>query len=227
MSTTLEIITKALQKIGAVTKSETISADDAADALSSLNAMISSWSLDSLLVYASILESFTLTAGDSSYTIGSTGDFNTSRPTEILSAYIRDNTTDTGLNIITEEEYDTISVKSFSGKPSLICYTPSYPLGTIKLDKLPDQTYTLFLLSKKPFSSYALSDDVTLPPGFERAIVYNLALELAPEYGQPLDASVASIARDSLSLIKTANVRATKIPYSKDLGVKNIFTGWY
>ena len=80
MTTTLDLITKALQKIGAVTKDETLSAGDVSDALSSLNDMISSWSLDSLIVYASTLENFTLTPGSYSYTIGSGGNFNTTRP---------------------------------------------------------------------------------------------------------------------------------------------------
>ncbi len=89
MTTGLGIVTKALQKAGVVTKSETIGNDEASDGLDALNALVSSWANDSMLISSRSWESFTLTAGDAQYSIGTSQDFNTSRPVYIADAYVR------------------------------------------------------------------------------------------------------------------------------------------
>jgi hypothetical protein len=68
---------------------------------------------------------------------------------------------------------------------------------------------------------------MSLPDGWERALIYNLALELAPEYSQKPDAYIVKIANDSLGAIrqKVAQVRGMDA-YPNNLAVRNIFSGW-
>lgn len=228
MTTARQIITRAMQKIGVLIKSEPPSADEADDALASLNALISSWSNDSLMIFARSLESFPLT-GAESYTIGVGGDFNTVRPTNIVDAYVRQGTTDLPLAIIDDETFAGIITKNVSGLPYALNYSNSYPLGVIKTYPLGLGGYTLFLLTEKPATGFATLDTVlNLPDGWERALIYNLAIELAPEYAQKPDAVILKIAAESLGAIKTkvAQVRGMDA-YPSNIGVQNVYTGWY
>lgn len=229
MTTARGIIKQALQKIGAVTKGESVDADEAADGLNTLNAMIASWSNESLLIYARLSESFPLVSGQSSYTIGTGGDFNTDRPLQILTAFTRIGNIDYDIDIISDQAFDGITQKSIgSSIPEVMFYNAGFPLGTITIYPVPT-TGTLHIRSEKQLTQLAsLDTDVSLPPGWERALVYNLALELSPEYGQQTDQMVYNTANDSLNKIKTAVARnKTMDIYPYDGSNNNVYTGWY
>lgn len=229
MSTTArKIIKKAMNKIGALVKNEDPSADEANDALDSLNALISSISNDALNIYARTWETFNLVGGTASYTIGTGGAFNTDRPLQILDCYVNLSSISYGMSVITDTAYDGIAYKSLQGIPEFLNYNNAYPTGTIRLYPVPDSNYPLFLLTEKAVTGFATLDTVlSLPDGWERFLIYNLALELAPEYGQKPDESIVRIAMDSMGMIKTAVARVrTMDAFPKDVVVRNIYSGW-
>lgn len=228
MTTARRLITKAMQKAGILTKGESPASDEANDALDSLNQMLSSWANDSLVIYARTWETFSLSGGTASYTIGSSGTFNTTRPIDIISAYVTSGGVDYQVGEITDEAYNSITLKTVQGIPEFFNFDNAYPLAKIRLYPVPAAAYSLFLLSEKPVTSIATLDtEITLPDGFERAIVYNLALELAPEYQQQPDPSIVKIAGESLGLIRTAAAKVrTMDAYPSTVQNDNIYTGW-
>lgn len=210
----LDIITGAARLVGVGYKSEVLAADEANDGLLTLNDMLDSWSNDNLLTTSLTLESFSLT-GASSYTIGTGGNFNTSRPINIVTAVVRLASVDYPLTIITPEQYQTeIAEKSITSSiPEYLTYDNGYPLGIITMYATPSSGSTLRMLSNKPLANLsALTTTVDLPPGWKRALRYNLALEMAPEYGQEPSASVVAIAASSLGAIKRAVSINTAMP---------------
>jgi hypothetical protein len=227
MSTALNIIKSAMRKAGVLTKSESPSADEANDGLEMLNDLLASLSNDSMLIPARVLESFSLnTATD--YTIGSGGDFNTIRPIKIVSAYVRSGTIDYTLDIVTDENYATIPLKNTGGIPAHLNYTNAYPLATIKIYPAPTAGYTLYLLSEKQLSSFTLNQTVDLAPGWRRMLIHNLAVELAPEYGQSVPPEVYAIARESKGEIKSAIMAARPMQWENGLSDEgNIYSGWW
>lgn len=228
MTTARSIIKKSMQKVGILTKSESPSDDEANDALDSLNALISSWANDSLVIYARTWESFPLVGGTSTYTIGSGGDFNTVRPMDIISTYVRVSNIDYDIAIIDDELYNTITLKNIQGIPEWLNFDNAFPLANIRLYPVPAAAYSLFLLSEKQITSIATLDtELDLPNGFERALVYNLAIELAPEYQQQPDPSVIGIAKEALGLIRTnvAKVRGMDA-YPDGIRGGNVYNGW-
>lgn len=228
MTTAREVITKSLQKLGALIKSESPSADEASDGLSSLNQLIESWSNDSAAIPSRAWETFSLVAGQSTYTMGSGQTFNTTRPTNILQAYVRIGGVDNDVDVINDEAYNAIPFKELTGVPQWLNYDNANPTDNLRIYPVPASAYPLFILSEKPLASFTTLDTViTMPPGWERALIYNLALELAPEYGVQPDASIAAIAAKSLGLARMAILRARPMDaYPQGTGVKNIYSGW-
>lgn len=231
MTTARDIIKKALQKNGVLVKSEAPSDDEAQDGLDSLNAMISSWFNESLTVYARTWETFNnaITNGNASYTIGSGGSLNTTRPNNILAAYIRLVGQDYDLTIVDDEYYNSIANKSLAGIPTFLNFDNAYPLSTIRLWPVPQATYSLFILSEKPLTSFSTLDTVvSLPDGWERALIYNLSEELAAEYGVEVSPSVARIAAKSLGSIKRSTAKVRGMDSAIRTGIRfNIYSGGY
>lgn len=227
MTTARTIIKRAMQKIGVLVKSETSDDDEADDALDSLNALLDSWSNYSDNITSRELETFNLSS-TAVYLIGDGQTFNTVRPLQIIDAYISNGDIDYPVEIINQEDYDRISSKNTAGQSYVLTYDNAYPYGTITLFPVPDASYTLTLLSEKPITTFTTLDtSLSLPAGWERALIYNLALELAPEYGQQPDASIVKIAADALGAVKLSVVRARPILNVGDVSVRNIYTGYW
>lgn len=228
MTTALGIITSAMRKNGALTKNETPSSDEANDGLEMINDFLSSLSNDTSKVYARAVEGFPLVGGTASYTIGTGATFNTTRPIKIISAYVRNGTTDDPIEIVTDQDYALITVKTTQGTPSYLNYDNNFPTATIKLYPVPDSSDTLYLVSEKELTTITnLNTTISLPPGWKRMLIYNLAVEMAPEYGQPVTAELAEIASQSLSSVKRAILASKTIDVPRYLDAnRNIYSGY-
>jgi hypothetical protein len=229
MVTARRIVKKALQKNGVLTMGEEPSAEMANDGLDALNAMLSSWSNDSMLIYARVRETFPLSANVGTYTIGPAKTFDTIRPMFIVDAFVRQNTVDYDMSVVPDEVYDGIIVKTQNGIPDLLNYSNEYPTANIRLWPVPSTAYILSITSEKELSQFTLDDEVDLPPGWELALIYNLAILIAPEYGQPVDPVVVEVAQKSKGAIQTAIMRnRTMDAQAAGQGRRNnIYSGGY
>ena len=69
--------------------------------------------------------------------------------------------------------------------PTGIYYDPSYPDGRVYVVPVPDTALTITLVHDEAFTALAsVSTSLSFPPGYERALRYALAVELAPEFGK-------------------------------------------
>lgn len=212
MTTTLTLITDAMAKARVYSPGESLPSHMSASALRELNRMLETWANSSLLIPHQTEETLTLTANKANYTIGSSAsyDFNTVRPMEILEgSFLRDTggTTDYPLAVKALKEYRDITNKSASSIPWSVSYSPTYPYGTIYFWWTPGATYGFHLLSLKPLTALTLAATVSLQPGYEDAIVYNLALRIGPDYGKTIRPDVAEFARDALASIRRQNAK--------------------
>lgn len=228
MTTGLDIITKAMQKCGILAVNEAPTAAEAADALVALNGMVASWANDSMMIYARTWENFTLSGGTASYTIGPSQTFNTTRPVFIPDSYIRNGTTDTPVRIVADEIYNgEIAQKATQGIPEMLNYDNAFPSATIRLFPVPAAAYTLFLLTEKPLTAFTLSGTVSLPPGWETALIFNLPDYIAGDYNQEIPASVAKIAISSKAAIQRSIMKTRSFDaYPQQVNQGNILTGW-
>mgnify|MGYP001610468176 FL=1 len=199
--------------------------------LSKFQSMTDSFGLEKGLMFALSQTSFGLTNSVGQYTIGPGGNFNMDRPTKLLDpCFIRDTSTDYGLTIISMEEYGQIPDKSADGSfPIQIAYDQGYSAtstGTVYLYPEPSAGLTLFINTQQPFQSFStVTVNVMLPPGYQRMLESNFAVEITPGISQ-LDPVLAKLAKDSKAALKSNNLTA---PLSRldfvPSGRSNILTG--
>lgn len=223
MTTALDIVKRSMRLLGVYSIGETPSADEVADSLRALNAMLDSMANENLFVFAKTLDVVPLVANDGVYTVGPTGDVITSRPVEVSSAsYIDYLGVSYPLRVDTLNDFNSIPVKALiAGIPQELYVLPNYPNITLNLWPVPSQTMTLNLWSNKLIQSFANATDVlTLPPGYERMLGYCLAEEMAPEFDVVVSADIKQKAAHARKVIKRTNTEVPRLsmPYGVPAG---------
>ncbi len=207
--TALDLIRRSMYLINAVAAGESISAQDANDALLTLNEMIDSWSTETLAVYGSANDEFTIVPGKQVYTYGIGGDFNVQRPIWLEDAYFVRQGVTTPVKIITVDEFNGITIKSQS-QPLVerIFFSNSYPLATVSMWPIPSEANIIGFTTNRVLTNISsLTDLISLPPGYLRALRHCLAVELWPEYSNPTTDinSIRAVAIKAKANIKSAN----------------------
>jgi hypothetical protein len=229
-----DLVSSSLRLLGVLASGEAPSAAEAVDGLSAINRMLDSWSTEGLMIYSSAREEFTLTAGVSAYTMGVGATFNTSRPQKILRAALEMGSNpaiEYPMRILTVEQWaDIVQKTTQSTIPTDIYPEGTYPNETLNLYPAPDAAQTLVLYSWKPLSQIAtLNTAIELPPGYQKALVYNGAVELAPEYGKMIPDAVSMGASESKATLKRMNARPYYLKVDPALvntdGTYNIYRG--
>jgi hypothetical protein len=207
ITTAGDLIRKALGKLLVIGTQDTLTSGELADGLDALNLMLDSWRLERLLLWAMKTDTHVLTGGQSAYTIGPGGDINTIRPTQIQNAFVRSANVDYPIDPIGQVQYDALAYKLTQGIPRKMFYNPGYPLGTINLYPVPlSSAYTLHVNSYGELESFGnIADVYSLAPGYARAVIFNLALELAPDFNKAAPPEVVRMAAQSKRYIKRVN----------------------
>lgn len=204
MSETAQTLIKAaLRAINAIASGETPTAAEMADGLEALKIMLRSWSSENIMVYSISQDTLTMT-GASSYTIGSGGDASTTWPVEIKGAVVD---TIYDLRIIGEARYRSLKRGELGSTAQYLYYNPAYPLGV--LYPYPVGGSSMVIDSLKALTDPAtLTTSVSFPTSYDAAIKWNLALELAPEFGRepsPFIAQRAYLAKRTIESKNAAN----------------------
>ncbi len=237
MSTTAgDQINGALRLIGQLAEAETPSAATSEDALATLNQMIDSWNTERLSVFSTQDQIFSWTPGLITRTLGPTGDFIGNRPILIDdSTYFRDPASGIsfGIKLINQQQYNGIAVKTVTSTyPQVMFVNMTYPNITMTVYPVPTKVLEWHFVSVQELTTPALlSTPLAFPPGYLRAFKYNLACELAPEFGVEPSPTVQRVAMTSKRNLKRINNPddIMSLPYSIVATRQrfNIFAGNY
>jgi hypothetical protein len=203
-------ITRALRLLGVLAEGETASAAMANDGLVSLNQMIDSWNTERLSVFNTEDQVFTWPAGEITRTVGPSGDFVGNRPVLVDDAtYYRDPGTNVsfGIKFINQQQYNGIAVKTVTSTYPQVCWiNMEFPNITMTVYPRPTRDLEWHIVSVQELSQPAALDTVLhFPPGYMRAFAYNLAMEIAPEYGVEPAPQIQRIAMTSKRNLKRIN----------------------
>ena len=236
MTTAGELINGALRLIGMLAESEVPSAATSDDALAAMNQMIDSWNTERLSTFSTQDQVFSWPPGQIHRTLGPTGDFVGNRPVQLDdSTYFRDpaNGISFGIKIINQQQYDGIAVKTVTSTyPQVIWLNMDYPNIDMYIYPVPTKVLEWHFISVTELDQPAtLFTDLSFPPGYLRAFRYNLACEIAAEFGVEPSPQVSRIAMTSKRNLKRINNPddIMSLPYSI-VGTRqrfNIFAGNY
>lgn len=208
--TTGDLINRALRLLGVLAEGETPSAATSQDSLIAVQQMIESWDTERLSVFSTQDQIFTWPAGQITRTLGPSGDFIGNRPILLDDAtYYRDPGTNVsfGIKMINQQQYDGIAVKTVTSTyPQVLFINMTYPDIDMYIYPKPTRDLEWHFISVEELSNPAtLVTNLTFPPGYLRAFVYNLAMEIAPEFGVEPSPQVTRIAMTSKRNLKRIN----------------------
>lgn len=235
--TVQQLLTDSARALGYLGRTATLSAGDANDALRVFNRLLDSFSNEGLMSYLQLQRSFTLVPGTQTYTIGVGGVINTTRPYDILNAYVRDNNAnDYWLDVIPWDQWMMIGQKNITSQiPNTLSYYSSYPLGQINIFPIPLVGYNVYFTTvQNQLSGSDLSTTIDLPVGYERAYVLNTALDMitagfpmmlnSEGYAQLLENASQAKANVKRGNIKTVEANFDPAIVSKSYASYNIYT---
>jgi hypothetical protein len=138
-----------------------------------------------------------------------------------------------GIKLINQQQYDGIAVKTVTSTyPQVMFVNMTYPDITMTVYPVPTKVLEWHIISVTELTQPAtLATNLAFPPGYLRAFKYNLACELAPEFGVEPSPQVSRIAMTSKRNLKRINNPddVMSIPYSIVATRQrfNIFAGNY
>jgi len=204
-----EQINRALRLLGILAEGETASAATSQDALVAMNQMIDSWNTERLSVFCTQDQIFSWPAGEIKRTLGPTGDFVGNRPIQLDDGtyYKAPSGVSYGIKIINQDQYNGIAVKtSTSTFPQVIFVNNTFPDVEMYVYPRPTQILEWHFVSVQELTQPAtLATQLHFPPGYMRAFAYNLAMEIAPEFGVEPSPQVQRIAMTSKRNLKRIN----------------------
>jgi hypothetical protein len=215
VSTSAAIISRAaLGKLGINSPGEALRPEDGSTCLEALNRILDAWRLERLYAYATTDVTHTVVSEAQTLTIGPGGNIDTQRPERFeAGCYFSWGGLDFELIEITEAEYNRITLKSVGGLgPTWFDYTPSLPLGTLRFFPRIPSSAVLRMPVQVHLTEFAdLTTLYTLPAGYERALVFTLAEEVAADYEREIPPTVARNAAAARRILKRANHKVPQL----------------
>ena len=221
MSTVSDLCQSALEDLGVLGAGETMASGDLATCFKSLNHLMDAWASERLTIYTITRTTWTIASGDGTYTVGLLGDVVVARPDFITHVNYLDTSVSPNLELqlanYTDDAWSRVAYKTLTSTlPTRWYYNPTYPLGTLDLWPVPtSSTLTGVLYAPAAMAQFAAtSTTVALPPGYERFIIKNLAMEVAGKFGAIPSPTIAEAARKSKADIKRANIRLSDLGFN-------------
>ena len=216
-NTGLTIVTDAAIYAGVGDQYNVLDSQTANLCLRIMNRMLDNWSSEQTPLY-NIVDSqtpptpspgFTLVPGTIKYTIGapvSGSVFLGVRPTYISEIFLTDtNNVSYYQDMISADQYARLIYKVAPGRPDRVY--ANYNETTVDLYFYPQPAYTdnAHVMYLNPLLNFTLNQVVTLPPGYEEALVLNGGVRIARYFNLPVEPDKKQEARWAKGIVAAAN----------------------
>ena len=209
MATWKALVRSSLVEINAASNDESVSDAELTLLLPRLQQMLESWNLSEFLRFGYIRHRHSVVVAKREYSIGeaNTNDIEIAVPDRINEVIY----TPSGgykypleaINLRRQLRYEVVE----GVNPRQYYYENSYPSASIRFDHEARVGDSFLVVAREPLDyAVMLNEEVDLPNGYERAIVANFAMEIAPQHGvNEIHPVTVRNAREGLDMIKTRN----------------------
>lgn len=226
--TVRQAATLALKLLSVVSEGNPPTDEQLNDAVNVINWNIDAWNADGSIVFALKQNITQLTTLKQIYQIGPVSPINAYttpdiivplRPLKLYSAnftYLSQPQLELPMYILSAEEWADIRVKQiYTTISNKVYLDEQYPVGNIYMWPIPTNTFTLVLWYWDGLNSNCTLDTVLqYPPGYEKAIIYDMAINLAPMFNREDKIPVLSAIYEGVKTkIAENNLRSRQLQY--------------
>ena len=230
MGTLKQLIDSSFRLIGVLGEGTTLTYREYNDAINSLNGLIDLWNVGKEAVYTITPVTFPFVPEQQQYTIGPGGNFNVpERPIRIQQVSVIIDTAglpiELPLRSLTVQEWQSITTKNTPGSyPTCMYEDGAYPLDNLYFWPIPTapSNVTLYVYGFLQETS-SLSSVLTLPVGWEQALRFALAVDLAPEFGKVPSLFVEREAARSFRALANVNHQPVDVGCESIMGKTGMF----
>ena len=202
-----QIISLALRKLGVLEIGDTPDANSIANASMSLNLLIKQLGTEGLKLWKNSELIIPLTSGKTMYTLGgASSDLMydslaptvaiTDKPLKVIQGFYRNIGTspyiDVPLQVLSKQEYNTLGSKFSTGTANSIFYDVKLRNGLMYVYLTPDanaqSNLQMHLVAQMPINDVTSGNEIPdFPNEWMNCLVWNLADQMAIEYGVPMN----------------------------------------
>ena len=213
------ILTKACAELNAVDLGGTLQPELADFALDTLNELLDLWNAERGKVYADSFLPFTIIPNHNPTTIGSGANWNTTqRPVSIEGIQVELTGTPTPFVYVKPRDaawwQSRPSPQTTANFPTDFYYDPTWAtsgFGSVYLWPVPTQAYAVQVRCRIVLEQLTANQTISLPPGYNRALMLTLARAMAQPLRKPWSQSQEQAWIDAVSKIESNNMVVPKI----------------
>ncbi len=222
-----QFILSALRKVGALRSGQNLTAAELADSLGVLNDMLDAWSASRVMIFSvsyTTLDqngvALSLAAGKQKYALGNINgneEFRLPRPprlerVSVLYSASQSTPVEIGMDMYDDVKWQSIPNKSTPSLLPQVCYVENRADGTaydLFFWPIPTQANPVVLYLWNALNQFpSLAAKFFFPPAYAKAIAFNLAVDLAVEFGTDLTKFplVLKTAQQTMAAIEAINL---------------------
>lgn len=150
------------------------------------------------------------------------------RPVSVDSIYVRLSNIDYPVEIIDQQQFQSIPYKPTPAIPTVCYYNPSYPDGEFSFYPTPYAAFECFVTTRRRLQgALTLTTDIALPDGYEKAIVDSLSEDIWTSFkgSAPVPPDVRLMARRARRVLTNVNASVLEMdtPFQFDGDISNSF----
>lgn len=207
MATAQEFGDDALALIGELASGQTPSAEDRAIVLRTLNRLVDSWSASGVAIPSLTLDNSVTLNGAESYTLST-------RPLGVKAASVRAaNGATKPAAILDAPGWGSVEDKTRTGiYAEALFFDAGYPTAKVYVSPKPSAGTLELWVYRALEAGLVAGDELAFPPGYERALLNALAIDICSIYGREVPASVAAVGSEAFGYIAARNAEVLGIP---------------